>query len=502
MVGGNRMERTHVGECHEGASGVAHREWGWLMRRRLTAIALVALILLSVFHFLIVVVNAVDVPVSDEWSLIRRWADDGAWRWIPRFHNDHRIVPTKLQMLLLYSVNGWNTSTHVALNFVLFLTLVGSVISLGRKLLTRSETFWLYVASMFMLSPLNWADHVSPLQGAFYFVGLFTILAVFCLFSEQQRLSSLALGVVFAWAAMFSLAAGLAACAAIMVAYGLFKAQRWYSCTSDRCANMEIAQWFAVTTATSVGFGLWFVGYQAPNQAYAIDVWTAQYLGKFLSFISYGFGFRTSESVALGLISLALLAFPVLSVLAGGDGQVRKDLAPLVALMFAIVAMIASIVYGRGNFEGAPLKAYRYAPIPMLLTPLTVIAWCVWARGRKWLKWVLPAVLIAFIAYGYSDEWDFSRYSRAAALRREGLRCIEQYYLDGTLCDHSIIRLHDARSLEAARCLNLSFYRKLVERQSIVSGFHSLETPIFRDGFDSADTSRWGGLPSGEERTP
>src|SRR3954471_9141752 len=69
---------------------------------------------------------AVNIPFWDEWESINRGAFllEPSLRTIFAQHNEHRIVTTKLVTLALYYLDGWDLTTHQALNFIVYGCLV------------------------------------------------------------------------------------------------------------------------------------------------------------------------------------------------------------------------------------------------------------------------------------------------------------------------------------------------------------------------------------------
>ena len=69
------------------------------------------------FHFYLVAKYAVDIPFWDDWSHLPVHSN---FSWVFAFHNEHRVPVTRLLVLILYHLNGWNIAQHQILNFIIY----------------------------------------------------------------------------------------------------------------------------------------------------------------------------------------------------------------------------------------------------------------------------------------------------------------------------------------------------------------------------------------------
>ena len=291
----------------------AARLLGWL--------PLFALVLLFGWHLSQVASHAVDLPFADEWPVMREGlGSEVTFEWLTARRNMHRLVPTRLQIWALYRLDGWNLVTHQILNFFLFGLIPLTFLFLATRAAPAFAPSGMGCFLLFSLSPLCFVNHAIGLQSVFHFVILFTLASAICLFSNQQRWVHLAAGVVFAWLAIYSLAAGVVTSLVLLAVFTLFKLQRAAEAGSDR-RRAELTGWSAVVGATVIGIALWFIGYgqvvprEPPLWPHSLEFWHF-----WLNMISAGFGFHTISS-ALGALCLAVILLPVAAEVVESRGR-------------------------------------------------------------------------------------------------------------------------------------------------------------------------------------
>jgi hypothetical protein len=160
------------------------------------------------------------LPILDQWdaeaaSLFKPWLD-GTLHWPDLFqpHNEHRIVLSRLLALGLLQLNGqWDALLEMTANAVLCgLVGLGTVAGLV-KIIGRENRFPIFVAVMLWLAlPYGHENTLWGFQSAFYFLLVFSLLAIW------------GLGFFPAWSGNWWLGASGAVLASVSMGSGFFAA--------------------------------------------------------------------------------------------------------------------------------------------------------------------------------------------------------------------------------------------------------------------------------------
>ena len=181
------------------------------------------------------------VPTVDQWfaepgTLYIPFAEGHlTWRAMFALHNEHRIFFTRLIDLFLLMVNGqWDP---------LLQTLVNAVFHSATGVLLAA-TLWLAVGrrridvvvvgcGLVLLPPFAWENTILGFQSQFYFLLLFSILALWLIWRSPPRTRSWAIGWVCALCSLFTAAGGLVT-VAVATAFEIWRSwqdrERWRTC--------------------------------------------------------------------------------------------------------------------------------------------------------------------------------------------------------------------------------------------------------------------------------
>ncbi len=158
-----------------------------------------------------------------------QWEDEAAHLYIPYFehqlsvadlfraHNEHRMFWPRVYNLGLLLLNGqWDGQLQMVTNAVLHCaTLAGFGWMMAGMLGTRRWPFiWLPLA-LAMALPYAWENTLWGLQSAFYFLLIFGLLTIRLMGCEEPWSNRWRLGVLMAFAGLFSLASGFLAAVAV-----------------------------------------------------------------------------------------------------------------------------------------------------------------------------------------------------------------------------------------------------------------------------------------------
>jgi hypothetical protein len=190
------------------------------------ALWLVALFLVIIAAKLALIRNyPVPVPFWDQWdgealTLYIPWAHDGlTWRQMFAFHNEHRIFFSRLLALSLLLVNGqWDPHLQVVVNGLLHAfigVLVASILwlAMGRRCLPGIAI----AIGLAFAPPFALENSLGGFQSAFYFLLLFSMLALWLMGTQRAGSAAWWLGVFCAACTPFTVAGGILVLAPIGV---------------------------------------------------------------------------------------------------------------------------------------------------------------------------------------------------------------------------------------------------------------------------------------------
>lgn len=420
--------------------------------------ALAGLCLLWAWHLRALWLNAVDAPYWDDWEALAPEALPAgfSWSWIYARHNESRMIPTKLQIWLLYGLTGWNLALQQVLNFILYGLSLAALGTFSRRILPELGLAPLCGFLVFALSPLFFETHTIGIQSCFHFSVLFFLGALQALFREPLGTPALVLGLVLSWLGMNSHASGFVSCAVLLAGFCAYKTSRFASLLGP-ARRRESAQAAAAAAALAASAALWLWDYQRnPGHPAGTPPWSPLFWRFFANIVSFGFG-MDQLSMTLGLLCLAC----VLSPLWAAARESRPRPLPLWAVGTATasaLAVLAGISYARGGMGLDWAKSSRYGEVAVLLPPLGAMAWHLRLKGRPRTRAL--ACLWGLGVLGFSGNWDFSIYGRIAAQRRRGLECVRKYAAGrGAILCPDLYPFPLADKLEQAKRLGVSFCR-------------------------------------------
>lgn len=371
---------------------------------------------LLTLHFVVVVGCSVNLPFWDDWDVLFPGRLDRELNldWVFSFHNTHRNVWTHLSVWLLYRAGGWNLNTHIALNFLLYATvLIGTLRWLERSLGVQLGALALYGATAL-------ADevHLHAFNGCWSFVMGFFALAVATTTHQSWRGW---IAPVAAIASVYGAGGGLV-CAAVWVAYVTALAF---------IERPRRAFHLARAALCVIGMGLWFRG--APGaDAPTTPPWVWGYWEHLFNILSLGLGFRehvTWPGVALMLALLLFCGAWLVLLRRGAAGVETATVLGVMTLAVGLLGSMGAISYGRAWAGPGGAKSGRYAIACLFLMPV------VWALGRAWLARALPdrrqlavaGVLLMIVLWPLRDDFDFRGiYEPLQARRLDGVRCLRE----------------------------------------------------------------------------
>jgi hypothetical protein len=174
---------------------------------------------------------ATSLPLLDQWDgegadIFLPWLQGNlSFADLVRGHNEHRILFTRLLDLALLQLNHrWDNLLEVVVNAILHaatLTVFGCSMA---QLLGRLcwPIIWMALA-LVSVPPFAWENTLWGFQSQFYFLLLFSLLAMVLLIRSQPLTGGWWLGMTAGVAALFTMASGFLAVAAVIAVLALEK---------------------------------------------------------------------------------------------------------------------------------------------------------------------------------------------------------------------------------------------------------------------------------------
>jgi len=419
---------------------------------------------LYAFHLLQVWRNAVNLPVFDEWELFNPDQLPAGLTpgWLFAQHNEHRMATGKLLIWALYHADGWDVARHQVLNFLLYGAVVALVFLFARRAAPETPAWVVLAFVIFLLTTVGIQNHAMALQSAFHFWLLFFLLSARLLFTTAQGTRALVAGSLFSALSVFSLASGVVSSAVLVLAFAAFKSSRAYKAGRGGARRRELLQLLLVAVVVGGSVALWLFGYRKPPQHPALATPLGpEFWDYFLNAVSFCFGFE-SLSKAAGLACLLVVLVPACVLILRRRGDLTAGEWAMFSATACMLAVLASIAAGRGEFGAAQSKTSRYVEFGMALVPFSAASWGVLLKDRRGLRAAFVAALWLSLFVAFLNNWRFRDYRVERAARLKGVECVRDYYLRGGegLCPEVYPGPIGPR-LDAARRLDAAFYRDL-----------------------------------------
>ena len=383
---------------------------------------LLALFLVTLWAKLVLVEHyPMPVPFWDQWdgeaaSLYLPFANGGlTWHQMFTLHNEHRIFFTRVLAMALVAINGqWDPQLQIVVNAALhaLVAVIFAVVlwlAAGRRWLPLlALTIGLAFAPPFALE-----NTLAGFQSAFYFLVLFSGLAIWLMGTHRPGTRAWFVGWLCAFASIVTVGGGILTVAAVggLVALRLFNAPREW-----RVALVNIA---ALAVVAGVGYAA-----LSPPLPYHEYLKAGTWLAFKVSFArNLAFPWITSPRLSVILwVPLVLLALGVLIRRLKTTGLEQMSLA----LGAWVVLQAATIAYSRGVNGATPASRYLdMLSFGFVVNTVALIA-LVDARRTRASRRVLGAALALWVLGGIAGVTLLSQ-SILAKDGRDKLQWMEEY---------------------------------------------------------------------------
>jgi hypothetical protein len=423
--------------------------------------------LLYIVHFAILMSYSLNVPMWDEWELLKADAlsRDLSVHWIFEFHNEHRIILTKLLTWILLWVNGWDLNTNVAINFVIYALFVFLLL----KALERKFNSELGFVLILMGSSLLWQNHYHPFQNQFHFFLLFFFTAVMLVVRDD---SCCWLSAFFAILSAFSFSSGVV-CAFVFIVL----------CLALSFSRPPRFRRIIPAGITALAIGLWFIGFHKnPGHPPLAMPWESAFWNHYLNILSLGLGYdRNINSLPGAILLLLLTALPIWRILTLKElsNEQKGNWLGIIAITCGILGSLASISMARAGFGPEQAKSSRYAEISIILLPmLWVLVQAVLGKAPDKARKIISVGIMLLLVVPFHNHFQWKKvYHREYKDKLETQECIRNYYNgqgDGN-CPKTFLDSISDR-LDWAKELGISFSYEMNQAKGA--------TAPLKDGYD------------------
>lgn len=411
---------------------------------------------LYLYQFVLISKYSVDIPFKDEWVYLKPGhplclPDSLNLHWLFSRISEHNIVTTNLLTWLNFKLFGLDFYKQKIFNYLLFSMLLLALVCLKNRLIGKGS-FRLFPAFLFfLLSPIAVENHTWAFQSQIHLVLLFFVLLLTCLQGKRVTTVETVIFVTAAILTIYSFAAGIILVFICLIFRNLHIVDMIASDKIERRAGLLNAATSTVIIGSIIA--LWFTGYRKPDYI-PPGVWPSEaaFWDYVFNMLSFGFGFD-SQSLFPGIFILLLSILPLVIFLFDKKKRLDPEVLSIAAAIIAILAVLASISFGRASLGGA--KTSRYAEISFMLIPFVAMAWWVLLKNSAAKTIVLSLLWLACFC-SFLDNWSPALYLEVYQSDRSVRDCVSNFYRFGgdALCqEYWITPAH----LEKAKQLKIHF---------------------------------------------
>ena len=374
------------------------------------------------------------IPLQDQWDdeaarILKPYAEGtlGAAQLFAS-HNEHRPVIARLLALVLFILNGqWDARLQMVANTFVAASVAVIIAAIAVRLIgaARRNVVLVAVGALACL-PYSWENTTWGFQSSFYFLALFSVVAIWGLVAHPPFSRAWIVGALAAVLACVSMGSGFL-CAAAVLAIVLPRA----------LIHREAARLWVPTTAC--GLGVIILGFALRTHVPAHDVFRAASIGEWLASFTRSLAWPFARQPALSAIiyapSVALALFCFVRTKRAVPRVNAVHAQTILALTAWVVLQAAAIAYARGGGVTGSYVASRYMGILavgalanllalFVVTALPTLSerWTTVARiaGAGWIA----LVFVGAVALGYRGAGEMQH---RAAQTREAERTLRSY---------------------------------------------------------------------------
>lgn len=339
------------------------------------------------------------IPYMDQWDgeALRIYlpALEGTLNWSSFFrpHNEHRIVFTHLENLLLFkAIGSWDPLAQMLVNAALYAATIALLCRLITRELARAEsTIAVGLITLIGIAPFGWQNSLWGFQSQNYYAMLFSSIAIFGLIESAGSKRWWA----GSCAAFFSI---IANGSGPLCGFAVFSAL-------IGIGILKLRPWASLTSSMSVAGLVMMVGILSANHLGTNNYLHSQSLATFAKVTANGLAWPNIDQPFAAVVAWLPCIVLAITVAIGRVGSTRNIWVCLaVGAMAALHAFAIAYARGGGLYDAAPLSRYQ-----------DVLAFGAVANGfallllradaqlltRRHMQWkLLTGIWIAFFAIG------------------------------------------------------------------------------------------------------
>ncbi|GGM95400.1 hypothetical protein GCM10010967_31030 [Dyadobacter beijingensis] len=377
------------------------------LRNTLALLATLLVVIAARFYY--VETYAIPLPFWDQWDaegdyLLRPWIEGRLeWHNLWQNHNEHRIFPTRLLSLLIFSITGvWDNLVEARVNIFIAACIPLIILVFLSKQKALFGFRWLILVVIVAQFSLLFAfeNLFVGFQSQFYFLIIFTLLALILSALYPDNWLAMCGVLACSWLCVFTMASGILT---PLAALGVFVLQ---------AIRRGKIGWQHGVVAVLLLATAW-EGYEIMPKIEANHVFRARNLGEIFTALRYFLAWPVSKSwpaaTALWIPAIAMVPW-----LLRKKQLSRADLVMAGCVMWSLAQAFA-LSYGRGQEIGSVSSRYS----ELFTLGLVGNAWFA-ARfmeiSGKWQFAWLGAVFFVVFVMGHITR------------RNSDLRAVEQVY--------------------------------------------------------------------------
>lgn len=412
-------------------------------------------VLLFVEHGRVLLENMVDVPIQDEWGILKELKSQDFFGFIFSRLNEHLIVTTKIVIYIMYKLNSWDNTFHILFNFILYFIFSFSFCIIVEKVHEVKSGLLLIIFS----SIIPWENHSIAINLHFHLFLFFFILGLYSILIKNKFRY---LGSFFLVISIFSSSPGIA-CAIAYILLNLFllfynKEEKILYILNIVITTLSILLWFSLVNTSG-------------SSLYHSYPWEYQFWYHLSNLFLGGFGAFLQFERRLGyipMIGTIIVVFLSIKYFYRQEKQEILKFSILLSMLIGLVGVLVLITYGRGNFMFHHTTFFipsRYLEASLYI--FAVVWILVWKLNFKIIPKYqsLAIILIGYFlfipfkqGFQYKEAY-FPQYFQRTTLIYD---CLKNYYLKNNfeLCRDFRSMLNE-NDLKIAEELNLSVYKKI-----------------------------------------
>lgn len=359
-------------------------------RNILALLATLLLVIAARLYF--VETYAIPLPFWDQWdaegdTLLRPWIEGRLHLrdlWQP--HNEHRIFPTRLLSLLIFNFTGmWDNLVEARVNIVVAacIPLIILLFLMRQKALYGARWLVLIAIIAQFSTPFAFENMLVGFQSQFYFLIIFTLIALILAVRYPDSLPAMAGVLVLSWLSVITMASGIFTPLAVAGVYALQGFQK-------REVNAKHVGLLLVLVTLAA------IGYSIMPHIEANHVYRARNFSEISKAMRLTLSWPVSKSwpaaIVLWIPGLAMVPW-----LLRNRSLSRADLFMAGCVIWSLAQTLA-IAYGRGQAMGSVSSRHSELFTPGLIGNAWFAARFIEATIKNWrIAWLGAVFFVVFV---------------------------------------------------------------------------------------------------------